>query len=528
MLAPISAELQTVGGGRQIARFTKDTPFDPRKTPQCLSMTNVYEVEKGLWEGTVHTMVDFVQSIPPSVKKILFWIHGYNNHPADVFLTYNNLISHLQHEDPTFLIIPIFWACSNSWMDSYVEDQGISWATGLCLGQIFTQYFTLTGGLQHEVSIAAHSMGNRVLQFAILSFSPLPQHSIFSRIFSIAADIPNTLFERGHSGDRWAALAKAVVIFFSPKDKKLSLSQFVNTFRSVSHGARLGLSGPIDYDNLPPNVQAVDCSDFNQTSDWPMGHSYQTSPELLSYLDQSLSGIQERLIIVQKWNPLWTKHCSFDIRIPKLYLDLPRLEPSLPGLITLSDVQRERLVARGFGDRNYKYRVATDMYLTFKMDWNGRTETCRVIILQGFLTDGNSATQSDLDDLVCQKEWLIHDWLYFSKQFWRIKEPEKLIKLNSSPQHRKAVDSVFKHSTSDPEIGECIYAGLQVAETVGIPQSIWVQWCQRNTTSLVDLPFDPPRFRSEDTASIPWNLWFSQAISTSPLIINPASTSNLA
>jgi len=528
VLAPISAELQpgSSDDGHQIARFTKETPFDPRKTPQSLFLTNVYEIEHGVWEGTVLTMQEFVHTIPSVVKNILFWIHGYHNQPSDVLSTYHKLRTELRPDDPSFLIIPILWACSDAWLDAYVEDQGISWATGLCLGQTFSQYLALTGHLEHEVSVAAHSMGNRVLQFAILSFSPIPDKPIFSHIFSIAADIPNTLFEKGQSGNRWAAFANSVVIFFSPKDRKLSLSHLVNAFRSIPAGTRLGSSGPIEYDNLPPNVQAVDCSDFNQTYDWPMGHSYQTSPELISYLDQSLSnGVHRRLSISHRWNPLWIKDRSFDVRIPKPYFEFPRLEPSLPGLLTLSDDQREKLRARGFGDRNYKYMVTTDMHLTFMMDWHGGTETCRVIILKGFLTDGNSASEGDLDDLFCQKEWLIHDWLYFSKRLWRLKEPDTLIKLNSSPEHRKSVDSVFKYSTSDPEIGECIYAGLQVAETVGIPQSIWVQWVQRNTTSLIDLPFEPPRHRSEDTASIPWRAWFSEAANDG-VNINPASTSD--
>ncbi len=120
-------------------------------------------------------------------------------------------------------------------------------------------------------------MGNRVLRNALRYWvendlrGEMPQ--LFRNLFMVAADVVNHTLERGAVGQYIPDAARNLVVYYANDDLAMPASKLAN-LKNKTVSRRLGMTGPEDMAQVPGNVYAVDCDDFNNRFDWPKGHSY--------------------------------------------------------------------------------------------------------------------------------------------------------------------------------------------------------------------------------------------------------------
>lgn len=238
------------------------------------------------------------------VKKcdhILLYIHGFNNFPEgknQIFERAETMQKMIPASDKT-LVIPMIWPCDNDKgiVKDYWDDQKSAEASSAGFARVLGLFLNWrdnktkdkeddsnnTGEKETKapepctvrINMLAHSMGNRVLRYTLASwandFGSVPM--IFRNVFLAAADIANESLEPDEEGGQIAESARNVVVYHASDDLALRSSKVTNLKNKVV-SRRLGHSGPEDMKKVRDNVYSVDCDDFNNTYDMPMGHSY--------------------------------------------------------------------------------------------------------------------------------------------------------------------------------------------------------------------------------------------------------------
>jgi esterase/lipase superfamily enzyme len=197
------------------------------------------------------------------------------------------------------LVIPMIWPCDNDKgiVKDYWDDQKSAEASSAGFARVLGLFLNWrdnktkdkendsnnTGEKETKapepctvrINMLAHSMGNRVLRYTLASwandFGSVPM--IFRNVFLAAADIANESLEPDEEGGQIAESARNVVVYHASDDLALRSSKVTNLKNKVV-SRRLGHSGPEDMKKVRDNVYSVDCDDFNNTYDMPMGHSY--------------------------------------------------------------------------------------------------------------------------------------------------------------------------------------------------------------------------------------------------------------
>lgn len=118
-------------------------------------------------------------------------------------------------------------------------------------------------------------MGARVLRGALESwrhdFGPV--YSVFRNIFLAAADLVNETLEADGSGRCLSDAARNVTVYYANDDLALRTSKVTNLRHKIV-SRRLGHTGPEDMSRVAKNVYAIDCDNFNNSIDPPVGHAY--------------------------------------------------------------------------------------------------------------------------------------------------------------------------------------------------------------------------------------------------------------
>ncbi len=228
--------------------------------------------------------------------QLLFLIHGFSMLPEQVFEQaerLQNLLDTLQEStppdsirNPKIAVIPLVWPCDNDLgkVKDYFDDQKSADASGTAYMRFLQKFLawreensTLDNPCLKRVNILAYSMGNRVLRSALhLSARYYPQNSLgllFRNVFMAAADVVNESLEPGQEGGMIPPMSRNVVVYYAADDLALRASKVANVGTS-SASRRLGHTGPENMNKVPRNVFAIDCDDFNNTYDDPLGHTY--------------------------------------------------------------------------------------------------------------------------------------------------------------------------------------------------------------------------------------------------------------
>lgn len=227
-----------------------------------------------------------------NVNQILIYIHGYSSLPEgknardqgifDTTAALQQLCD--RHQPNEVLVVPLIWPCDNDFglVKDYYDDQiaaDDSATAFMRMLEKFLDWRTENSSIQDpclkRINILAHSMGNRVLRGALKNavyyFQTAGLPLLFRNIFMVAADVVNETLEPGQNGEIIPTTARNVVVYYSADDLALRASKVANA-RDTSR--RLGHTGPESLNNVSRNVYALDCADFNNEYDPPIGHTY--------------------------------------------------------------------------------------------------------------------------------------------------------------------------------------------------------------------------------------------------------------
>jgi esterase/lipase superfamily enzyme len=179
------------------------------------------------------------------------------------------------------IVIPMIWPCDNDLgiVLDYWDDQKSAEASSAGFARVLGLFLKWRDKQDDpctvRINMLAHSMGNRVLRYTLASWAndygavPL----FFRNLFMAAADIANESLEPDEAGAHVAESARNVVVYHASDDLALRSSK-VSNLKNKIVSRRLGHSGPEDMSKVRDNVYAIDCDDFNNSYDSPMGHSY--------------------------------------------------------------------------------------------------------------------------------------------------------------------------------------------------------------------------------------------------------------
>ena len=93
-----------------------------------------------------------------------------------------------------------------------------------------------------------------------------------------AADVVNETLEPGQPGQHISPAARNVVVYYAADDLAMRASKIGNVANQIA-SRRLGHTGPENMDKVGNNVYALDCDDFNNDYDPPIGHGYFASKD---------------------------------------------------------------------------------------------------------------------------------------------------------------------------------------------------------------------------------------------------------
>lgn len=227
----------------------------------------------------------------PEKTQVLFYIHGFNNTgESEIFPNAKKLQALFDQvgEPGLVLVVPLIWPCDDdstlAFIDDYWDDQRAADASGMAFARMLGKFDSWRreeakkpNPCTRRINVLAHSMGNRVLRNALLSWvrndsaGQMPQ--LFRNVFMVAADVVNHTLERGHSGEYITHSARNVLVYFANDDLAMPASKLVN-IKNKTLSRRLGMTGPENIRDVSKNVYEIDCDSFNNTFDKPTGHTY--------------------------------------------------------------------------------------------------------------------------------------------------------------------------------------------------------------------------------------------------------------
>lgn len=220
-------------------------------------------------------------------KEILFYIHGFNTQPEDAFENTEKLQGLLNKKKVNHTkVVPLIWPCGERFgiLRDYFDDQKAADASEFAFMRLIEKFFEwreadeqMNVPCTKRINVLAHSMGNRVLQGAIRKvvqyYQPQGMPLIFRNVFLVAADLVNETLEEGKDGQYICESARNVVVYYAADDLALRSSKVANVRNSIA-SRRLGHTGPQRLEKVAKNVYVVDCDNFNNTYDPPLGHTY--------------------------------------------------------------------------------------------------------------------------------------------------------------------------------------------------------------------------------------------------------------
>jgi esterase/lipase superfamily enzyme len=230
----------------------------------------------------------FDQLRTSSSQQIVFFIHGYSNLPEPAAFPKAQELQDLfnQKANGYVTVVPLIWPCDDDRgaVKDYYDDQIAADASDIAYARLFEKFVrwrdtnsTLDNPCTKPINMIAHSMGNRVLRGAIARsveyFQPRGFPLIFRTIVMAAADVSNNTLDFGQDGELICQATRNVITYFAGDDLAMRASKVAN--KSIT-AKRMGHTGPEKIANVARNVFALDCGDFNNRYDNPIGHGYFT------------------------------------------------------------------------------------------------------------------------------------------------------------------------------------------------------------------------------------------------------------
>lgn len=222
-------------------------------------------------------------------QQILLFLHGFNSLPEpSVFPKVEELQALFEQKEAGYiLVVPLIWPSDNDFgvVKDYFDDQKAADASDFAFMRLFEKFLewrednsTLEDPCLKRINVLAHSLGNRVLRGALNRAVQYYQMRgvplIFRNTFMAAADLFNEVLEPSQEGQFIPQSARNVVVYHAADDFALRSSKVANGIGNSISFPRLGHTGPEWIDRVARNVYALDCADFNNKYDPPLGHGY--------------------------------------------------------------------------------------------------------------------------------------------------------------------------------------------------------------------------------------------------------------
>jgi esterase/lipase superfamily enzyme len=216
-------------------------------------------------------------------RDTVVFIHGYGN-------TFRNALRHAALLKVLYNAVPFdmflfSWPSDGTmvpWM-SYHGDRVDAKASGPAIARAFLKLVDFLADIrkkteqaewcEQRIHLMAHSMGNYALRHAVQGIrSELGDDPprLFDNVFLFAADEDDDAFEHDHKLRLLPRLARAVNVYYNPKDEALAISD-----KTKGNPDRLGSDGPRLVDDLPRKLTLLDCRDVASTDARDkFGHDY--------------------------------------------------------------------------------------------------------------------------------------------------------------------------------------------------------------------------------------------------------------
>lgn len=220
-------------------------------------------------------------------QQLLLFIHGSANLPeSDIFPRAALLQRLFDQDEPGMIeVVPLIWPCDNDLgvVKDYWDDQKSADLSGFSFARVLQKFISWRELTPDEtpclkrINVLAHSMGSRVLRETLANWSKYDLANgvplLFRNTFLIAADIVNESLEEGETGHLISEASRNVSVYYAADDLALRASKIANLKNKIT-SRRLGHTGPQDINKVANNVYAIDCDNFNNQYDWPIGHAY--------------------------------------------------------------------------------------------------------------------------------------------------------------------------------------------------------------------------------------------------------------
>lgn len=222
-------------------------------------------------------------------RQLLLYIHGFNTMPDGAFKLAEELQIYCDQNDADeILVVPLIWPCDNDLgiVQDYWDDQKSADASAFAFARALDKFIAwrdsslnehTTDACLKRINVLAHSMGNRVLRETLACWNKYDLADgvplIFRNSFLIAADIENESIHRDQRGGLISDASRNVTVFFASDDLALRASKAANLKNKIA-SRRLGHTGPENIMLTAQNVYSVDCDNFNNQYDVPLGHTY--------------------------------------------------------------------------------------------------------------------------------------------------------------------------------------------------------------------------------------------------------------
>lgn len=200
---------------------------------------------------------------------LLVFIHGYSYTFSDEMEAIETLKKqYIDNADsPISNLIMLSWPGSKSMFPyTYFDDRKNSIDAGMVFYKMMQKYYEFIKQVLADpelsfcgqrIHIMAHSMGNRLLRSALVCMKSSNLMRVIDQVLLLNADVSFDAFEKeDESLYKLTKIANRITVYTNKSDDVLAISTLTKNILSP----RLGKNGPINIDNLPPNVTIVDCT----------------------------------------------------------------------------------------------------------------------------------------------------------------------------------------------------------------------------------------------------------------------------
>ena len=294
--------------------YSADAATDPKKLDTLSAWT---KVTRAAFVQNLKDVADQFPALPDALNKqqrhICLFVHGYNVSWTNAVDDYVEIKSRLIEPANLGQLVLFSWPSKGS-IAGYLPDRTEAHDCAPDLAQLFVELNDYLVQKQRiaakaddpeklckaKISVIAHSMGNYVMQEALVTASKRlndPQLiSLVNQFVMIAADVDNDLFQRDKPADSdgslMANLCYRIAALYTGLDSVLGMSAGLKHFGT----RRLGRSGLADPLHVWDNVFEFDVSNYINRNDASIHSAVFDSQPAIAVVENILRGVDRNYI----------------------------------------------------------------------------------------------------------------------------------------------------------------------------------------------------------------------------------------